>query len=648
MSSPRLRVTWTAVALLALAASGCGSVSGPSGATSGADAAPVLHRYLAAWSHRDWRAMRALVTRAPAPGGFARANAEAFAALDVTSARFAAGQVRDTGPAQARGRVTADLRLRGLGTWHTTTTVSLVRRGGRWRVSWSPTMLDSRLPAGGRLALVRSWPARGQILGAGGAPLTKDRSQVTVGVVGERIRNASVVLADLVAAGAPRDRAQSALAAARAHPDQFEPVFEISRARFEQLRAAPGAGNVYAVPGTAFQATAGRRAITDQLSAHLVGSVGPVTAEQLGRLGPPYDASSVVGQSGLESAYERRLAGSPLVAVVGLDAAGARVATLATFAGRRARPVQTTIDPAVQRAAEAALAGETHNVAMVAIRASTGQVLATVSEPTGEAFDAALQGAYPPGSTFKVLVSAALIGRGLSPSSPVACPNTVTVDGETFHNAEGDGPTQTLDQAFTESCNTSFIDLALSDLRPNDLVSAAAAFGLKRTPRLGVPAFAANVTAPRSRTAMAAASIGQDTLTFSPLGMAMVAAAVDHGSALAPRLVAGAADDRTAAAPLPAAVRDGLRTMMSHVPESGTAAGTGLPAGTFAKTGTAQYEQDDQVKTDAWLMGYHGDIAFAIVVQDSGELDGGPRDGPLIARFLDAVDAAGLSGSAGA
>jgi cell division protein FtsI/penicillin-binding protein 2 len=233
------------------------------------------------------------------------------------------------------------------------------------------------------------------------------------------------------------------------------------------------------------------------------------------------------------------------------------------------------------------------------------------------------------------------MAHGLSPSSPVTCPPNVTVDGELFHNAEGDGPTQTLDGAFTESCNTSFIDLALSNLHPRDLPAVAARFGLRRTPQIGVPAFAANITAPRSRTAMAAASIGQDTLTFSPLGMAMVAADVDQGSVLAPRLVAGAGDDRIPSRPLPPATVDGLRSMMSHVPQTGTAAGTGLPPGPFAKTGTAQYQQDGRLQTDAWLMGYRGDIAFAIVFQNSGGIDGGPRDGPLIARFLDAVDAGG-------
>ena len=617
-----------AAAVLAVAVTGCG-------ARSSTDPAQVLQQYVAAWDRGDWGAMRALV--AGAAPGFARDNTQAWAALGVTSARFVSGPVRRTGSGAAAARVVAHLRLRGLGTWRTATTLSLVHRDGRWQIDWSPATINPRLRRGGRLALVRSWPARGEILGTNGAALVAKDQQVTVGVVGARIRDTATVLSRLVAAGAPRDRAQSAVAAARTHPDQFEAVFEISRSRFEQLRGAPAADNVYSVPGTVFQATGARRAITQQLGSHLVGSVGAITAEQLRRLGSPYDASSVVGQSGLEAAFERRLAGTPRTAIEILNASGAPVATLAKFPGRPGRPVKTSIDPVAQRAAEAALAGQPRSAAMVAIRASTGQVLAAVSDPVTQSFDQAFQGAYPPGSTFKVLVSAALIRAGLSPASPVACPPTVTVDGETFHNAEGDGPTRTLDQAFAESCNTSFIAMALSHLRPSDFPAVAAQFGLERTPKLGVPAFDANVPTPRSRTAMAAASIGQDTVTFSPLGMATVAAAIDSGSVRAPRLVDGAADDRVAPKVLPAAVLGGLRTMMSHVTESGTAAGTGLPTGAFAKTGTAQYEQAGQLKTDAWLMGYHDDIAFAIVVQDSGQLDGGPRDGPLIGRLLDAL-----------
>jgi membrane peptidoglycan carboxypeptidase len=88
------------------------------------------------------------------------------------------------------------------------------------------------------------------------------------------------------------------------------------------------------------------------------------------------------------------------------------------------------------------------------------------------------------------------------------------------------------------------------------------------------------------------------------------------------------------AKPLPTDVANDLRQMMADVVASGTAAGTGLPSGTHAKTGTAQYYSGGKLLTDAWLMGYDGQIAFAIVVQDSGGINGGPFDGPLAARFL--------------
>ncbi|HEY3725645.1 MAG TPA: penicillin-binding transpeptidase domain-containing protein [Solirubrobacteraceae bacterium] len=92
---------------------------------------------------------------------------------------------------------------------------------------------------------------------------------------------------------------------------------------------------------------------------------------------------------------------------------------------------------------------------------------------------------------------------------------------------------------------------------------------------------------------------------------------------------------------LPSALAGDLRQMMAAVVTSGTAAGTGLPSGTAAKTGTAQYGSGPKLPTDAWLMGYRGDVAFAVVVQNSGSVNGGPLDGPIIARFLNALGPSG-------
>ncbi len=619
-----------AAAVIAFAIASCGGTP-PNPRTT-------LNSFVAAWGSGRWAAMRAEV--ADPPKDFVAVNASVFTALGVSRAAITAGRVTTAKSGEAASApIIQRYQLPGIGAWSISSTVHLVKRADRWRVSWRPSTIDPKLSSGYAIAVSRTWPARAPILGAVGAKLTTAAKQVIVGVVGERIKHAAALRADLIAAGASPSQAKQAVAAAKAHPSYFEPVFTVSQARFAELKAQPGPNNVYSVPGTQFQATEQTVAITRQLGAHLVGAIGPVTAEQLRQLGPPYDAASVVGQSGLQASEERTLAGTPTTRISIENSVGTPIATLATFPGKTGSPIRTSIDPTIQRAAEAALASSTKpDVSMVAIRASTGQVLAVVSDPLST-YDTALQGAYPPGSTFKVLTSSALFRNGLSPTSAATCPPTLNVDGEVFHNAEGDAPVSTLSQAFTESCNTAFIGLATQHLSPPDFPAVAQLYGLQRTPQLGVPAFMDNIPKPTSQTELAADAIGQGNVTFSALGMATVAATIDSGVVRAPRLVAGAPDDSIPASPLPTTITDNLRPMMADVVASGTASGQGLPAGTYAKTGTAEYGTGPQssLKIDGWLMGYRGDIAFAIVTHNTGGANGGPINGPIIAKFLDAI-----------
>jgi cell division protein FtsI/penicillin-binding protein 2 len=469
---------------------------------------------------------------------------------------------------------------------------------------------------------------------------------VTIGVEGARVKNATALTSALVAAGATKQEAGSAIVAAKAHPTFFEPVFTVSRARYDQLQPT-----IYPIPGTVFESNTALSAITPGLTAGLVGTVGPVTTQELSQLGAPYNAQSVVGQTGLEQAAERQLAGRPGATITVASAGGASIATLATLPAHPGTPVTTTINPSIQRAAEAALSGEKKSAALVAVRASTGAVLAAVSVNSG-GFDQAIDGAFPPGSTFKVITSTALISHGLTPKSPASCPGTSTVDGEVFHNAEGEAPVSNLLQAFTESCNTAFIKLATGHLTAADFPSTAATFGLGRSPDIGLTAFGGSVPRPKDAADLAATSIGQGEVLLSPLNMAMVAAAADTGTVRSPQLVTGstAAGGSAAASASPGSPSAGsasarssgqlsrtvvtdLHAMMASVVTRGTAAGQGLPAGTYAKTGTAEYGTGKPLKIDAWLMGFKGNIAFAALVVNSAG-NGGPTCGPIVARFL--------------
>jgi cell division protein FtsI/penicillin-binding protein 2 len=583
--------------------------------------------YLADWASRDWSAMRTLVASPPAD--FAAVNAAARTGLTVTHASYTAGRMNVSG-GSAHETVTQHLQLAGISTGVTITSVlKLVSNSGHWLVNWSPATIAPQLQSGDQLSLQVNWPPRAEILGAGGAPLTTQVPMVTVGVEGQLVKNAKAVSATLVSAGAPQQAVTSALDGAKTEPTWFEPVYTISWARYQQLKP-----KIYPIPGTVFETIYDRAPITPGLG-YVVGSVGPITAQQLKQFGAPYNASAVVGQTGLEEAYQRQLAGRPGVTITATTASGAPVGTVATVKPTPGTPVQTSINPRVQRDVEAALASVHKQAALIAVNAQTGQVLASDTVPGTSGFNLALDGSFPPGSSFKIITSTALIEHGLTPSSPATCPQQIDVDGEVFHNSEGTAPISNLLNAFAESCNTAFIGLATHNLTAAEFPAAAAQYRLGTTPQLGLPAFGGSVPKPTDEADLAATTIGQGQVLMSPLAMAMVAAAVDTGRVRAPVLVSGAPDATVAPVSLPSAVVRYLHTMMAQVVATGTASGKGLPPGTYAKTGTAQYGSGNPLPQDAWLVGFNGNIAFAMVTVNGGE--GGPTDGPIVAKFLDLV-----------
>ena len=164
---------------------------------------------------------------------------------------------------------------------------------------------------------------------------------------------------------------------------------------------------------------------------------------------------------------------------------------------------------------------------------STGDILAVANRPTDATYDRAIDGRYPPGSTFKVVTTAALLRAGLKTSDTVDCPKTITVDGKLFKNFEG-GAAGAVPFAtdFAQSCNTAFVSLAQAAGRPTRCRARRA------TSASGAPAPARSRPA-RDAVARAATMIGQDRIVASPLAMAGVAATVADGRWHAPRLVDG-------------------------------------------------------------------------------------------------------------
>ena len=165
----------------------------------------------------------------------------------------------------------------------------------------------------------------------------------------------------------------------------------------------PARAPVLAADGTVLSSP---QAIADSGSLTLLtGSVVTATAAQAKALGAPYRAGDLIGQGGIEQAYSAQLAGRPALAIR-IEGPGTHLdATAARFAATPGTPVRTSIDMRTQLAAAQAVrsAATTKPVDLVAIQPSTGRVLAVVERPGG--FDRALEGEFPPGSTFKVLTA---------------------------------------------------------------------------------------------------------------------------------------------------------------------------------------------------------------------------------------------------
>ena len=349
---------------------------------------------------------------------------------------------------------------------------------------------------------------------------------------------------------------------------------------------------------------------TPALAAQLVGRVGAREEDGRGRL-----AGDRAGLSGLEAAFDAELGGGATadVEVVEGDTV---VDVVGHVDGAPPQPVRTSIDLRVQAAAESALAELTQRAALVSIRPSTGEVVAAVSNPV-RGFNRALNGRYPPGSTFKIVTTTALLTNEITPDSPASCPEVTKVNGREFRNAEGaalgDIPFR---RAFYESCNTAFVQLA-TGLEPAALVAAAERYGFNAPPSVEVPAETPSFPEPHSLVDQASAAIGQGRVLATPLQMASVAATVASGARRPPTFRAPAAP--AAGEPLPPGVAATLQELMRLVVREGTGTAAQLPGAPVAgKTGTAEFGSADPPQTHAWFVGFRGDLAVAVVVEDGG------------------------------
>ena len=438
------------------------------------------------------------------------------------------------------------------------------------------------------------------------------------------------------------------------------------------------------LPGVDVQVAPIRRYPGGTLGAQMLGYAGEINDQELEqRTDAGYRMGDLIGKTGIERKYEDMLRGQDGAEFVVVNAMGKRVSTLSEGPPRLPVPghdVTLTIDLMIQRELEEAMADIAHGAAVV-IDPRDGSVLAMVSKPSfdpnefsrGISFarwqelsadggnpllNRAIQSAYPPGSTFKVVTMLAGLHFGVvTPDShePVGCSGGYNFGGRRFAcwDPKGHGSVDLI-TALQFSCDVYFYQLGLK-LGLDHLQSVAHSLGLGERTGIDLPAETRGLVPTEAyydrhfksghwpRGVLLNLGIGQGELLCSPLQLAtMVSIVANGGHAIRPHVVSsiqGVPEFRVGRPVEPGLDADpenwaALHEAMQKVVEAGTAHAARVPGiAVGGKTGSAQ---NPHGKVHGLFICFapveHPTIAMAFVAENAGH--GGTVCAPLAARVL--------------
>jgi len=237
------------------------------------------------------------------------------------------------------------------------------------------------------------------------------------------------------------------------------------------------------LPGVSLRVRPQRSYLTQGVMAHMLGYIGEISPKQLRRWRKRgYGRGDAVGKFGLEKKWERHLAGRSGGEQVEVDALGRKVRVLNRLKSSPGHNVILTVDMDLQESAHRALEGKEGSIVVMEVK--TGAILAMVSAPAFDPnafargltpkewrklmFDKerplhnrAIQGQFPPGSIFKIIVAlAGLSEEVIRPQQRFFCPGSHVVGNRVFRDwkKQGHGHVN-LHKALVESCDVYFYQL---------------------------------------------------------------------------------------------------------------------------------------------------------------------------------------------
>jgi len=541
-----------------------------------------------------------------------------------------------------------------------------------------------------RIRPIKLRPPRGIIYDRNGKPMVENVLTFDVSLVPEDATSLEGTITKLSSIVRMKPEAiKQALDDAEDVRGKYEPVKIVEEAPWDEVALVEARQED--LPGVIIEPEHRRHYPYGGMASHQFGYIGKVTQTQ--KKYEQADTGMLVGQGGLEKTYDKLLRGTAGRRMIQVNASGKKVKDLGIDEPKPGTDIFLTIDLDVQRAAEDALG--TRAGAVVAMDPNSGEILALVSHPTYDPnlfprgisprdwvklsndpshplYNRAVQSVYPPGSTFKIVVSLAGLDSGkIDPKDTVTCTGSLRTGRKVFRCwKKGGHGVVNFHKALVESCDVYFYtmgdrmgfdhvaeyarklglgsktDIVLADEKPGLIPTAAWKRERVREPWYPADNFMN--------------SIGQGFVLVSPIQAAQMIGAVANGGVFyRPQLLRKTRNRETGtekvydsvekrrtvfdAAAL-AEVRSALLGVTSE--SGGTAHGAATPLATVAgKTGTAQViaqktpggKLTESTQDHAWFIGYAPadapKIAVAVVVEHGGH--GGAAAAPVAKKVIE-------------
>lgn len=519
---------------------------------------------------------------------------------------------------------------------------------------------------------------RGVLYDRNGKVLVRNTYSFTIALVREQSTNITEAVRRVAeATGVDEARIAEVVANARRRRDpMFRPIPIIEHATMAQVAAVMA--RQVDLPEIVVQQLPTREYPEGGMAAHLFGYVGEIQEAQLQR--PEFTGlqlGAMVGQAGLERTYNTLLQGKDGVRMVAVNSRGREIEKLGEQEPVDGDRMQLTVDLDLQKAMEDSFKNSGYSGAGAVLDPRTGEILALSSLPGydpnafASGMDSAalaklnndplrpftnrvIQGAYSPGSSFKIVMSTAALAEGvITPDTHVYCPGYFDFGGRRFKCSRSDGAghgSVDVRHALEVSCNVFFYTIG-SKMKIDTIHAYAEKMGLTGRTGVDLPNERGSLVpstawAERERHSpwypgeTISVSIGQGPVSVTPLGLAtMVSTIANGGTLITPHILkavdkgdgwstVGAAPPRSSFAIAPddlQAIRDGLWMVVNANGTGGNAKIAGRDVS--GKTGTAQLigneaKKATQGKTELDLRDNGFFVFFA------------PRDNPEISGII--------------